>query len=76
MLTSLYRDFTKFSTTVDVYRGLLSKFENYVKLFQSEKPTLHILHAEMFGVVKKVASLFVKSVLIPDAIVANLFSSL
>lgn len=26
LLTALFRDFTKFSTTVDMYRGVLSKF--------------------------------------------------
>lgn len=72
LLTALFRDRAKFCTIVDIYRGLLAKFEHYVKLFQSEKPTLHKLHAEMFQVTQKIATLFLKRELIPEANVKKL----
>ena len=65
LLNALFRDFHKFSTTVNLYRGLLTKFLGYTKLLQNEKPTLHLHHQEMFSLVRQVLSLFMKRKYIP-----------
>ena len=56
---------TKFNTTVDLYRGLLIKFVGYVKLLQSEKPTMHVHHQGMFALVKQLLNLFMQRQFVP-----------
>lgn len=72
LLTALFKDLVKFQTTVNLYRGILSQLQGYTKLMQSEKPTLHVYHAEMFSLVQRVLMLFIKRKHIPDASVDEL----
>lgn len=65
LLTAMFKDFTKFSTTVNLYRGLLTKFQGYVKLLQCEKPMVHIYHERMFTLVTQVLNLFMKTTAVP-----------
>lgn len=60
-------EFDRFSTLVDIYRGLLPTFQTYVKLLQKEEPTLHVIVAKMFLLVREVLVLFLKRSCIPEA---------
>lgn len=66
LLSALFHNYKMFSTMVNIYRGILEKFQGFVKYFQAEKPTLHKLHSEMFLVSRQALTLFVKGSVIPD----------
>ncbi|KAL8580377.1 hypothetical protein ACOMHN_037476 [Nucella lapillus] len=66
LLTALFQDFTKFTPMLGLYRGLIAKLQGYTKLFQCEKPLVHMYHAEMFQLVRKVLLLFMKKKHVPE----------
>ncbi|KAK7088119.1 hypothetical protein V1264_022079 [Littorina saxatilis] len=68
ILTGLFKDYTQFQATVDLYRGLLKKLESYTKLLQSEKPVLHIHHELMFSLVQKFLMLFLQANHVPETV--------
>lgn len=72
LLTALFKDFNKFQCVVELYKGLLEKFEDYTKLYQSEKPLLHTQHEQMFSLVRKLLVLFMKRQHVPDVSVKEM----
>lgn len=72
LLTALFKDFEKFRVTVDLYRGILKKFEGYTKLLQSEKPLVHLLHEGVFSLVRKVVGLFIRRNHVPHVSVKEM----
>lgn len=50
---------------LNLYRGVLCKFEHFIKLFQSSKPLVHLLHTELFSVMKEFFSFFIQPEHIP-----------
>lgn len=63
---------TKTTLTMKMYIGILGLFQGYVKKFQSKKPMCHILHFELFKVVKSLFSCFISSEHLPDFNVVKL----
>lgn len=64
---SLFIGRTEFLAHLNLYRGILPQFQGFVKLFQSQKPLMHKLHAEMFVLTRDFLSFFIK----PDSIPAD-----
>ena len=50
----------------NLYKGLLNKFEKFIKLFQSSKPLVHLLHVELFGIMRDFFSFFIEPQHIPS----------
>lgn len=66
ILLYLFQRSDQLRIAVETYRGILSQFSGYVKLFQSETPLIHKLHSEMFMVMKRFFSLFLDPRHIPE----------
>ncbi|KAL8607718.1 hypothetical protein ACOMHN_039391 [Nucella lapillus] len=52
---------------INLYRGVLPKFQNYLKLYQSDKPMLHTLHVDMYRLTRDFLCLFLKSDVMPKS---------
>ena len=65
-MTSLFQERLSFTTSVDLYRGVLLLFQPYVKKYQAEKPLAHELHADMYDLVARTLALFMPVDAIPE----------
>lgn len=67
ILLKLFETPSKTRFHIDVYRGILPKFQNFIKLYQSEKPMLHTLHVDMYHLTRDFLALFVKTDAMPKS---------
>ncbi|KAJ8364703.1 hypothetical protein SKAU_G00135340 [Synaphobranchus kaupii] len=72
IIVALINNATKFQAHIKLYQGLLPELRAYVKLYQSEKPTVHTLHKEMFDLTRKFIAFFVRADEIPECRVSEL----
>lgn len=68
ILSGLFHNKTELVVKLSIYRGLLSLFQTFVKMFQAEKPLMHKLHVEMYKVTREILGLFIKPDKIPDRV--------
>ncbi|KAL5016272.1 hypothetical protein ScPMuIL_005861 [Solemya velum] len=72
ILNALFINRTETIAMLNLCRGLLSIFQEYVKKFQTEAPQIHILHEQMVDITKTFMAIFIKPEHIPKHSVAAL----
>lgn len=72
ILLSLFHQLQKLLVYITLYRGVLPKFESYIKLFQKEEPLLHTQHQRMFQLTREFLVLFMKPEEVPQHSVRRL----
>ncbi|XP_053384313.1 uncharacterized protein LOC128550116 [Mercenaria mercenaria] len=70
ILDALFTKRIETITLLNLFRGLLSVFQGYVKKFQAEVPQIHILHEQMVDITKTFLAMFIKPEHIPDNVSA------
>ena len=68
IINSLFLNRVETIVTLNMFRGLLSMFQSYVKSFQAEKPLIHTLHSRMVEMIQDVLGMFIKPEHIPDRV--------
>lgn len=68
IIDCLFQNRRKTVVLLNTFRGLLDIFQDYVKVFQTEKPMIHCLHGKIVEVTQNVLSLFVKPEFISDSV--------
>lgn len=66
IIGSLFNSTDKTVLFIQLFRGILSKFQAFVTLFQSNKPMCHTLHFEMFKLVKSFYGCFMDPQYLPE----------
>lgn len=65
----------KFTFLLIFYRGILDKFNSFIKIFQKDSPMMHRVHSEKFLLCKEFISLFIKAEFIPEKSMTELLST-
>ena len=64
----LFAEKLKLSCHFNLYRGVLPKFQKFVKMFQCEKPMIHVLLSQIFSVTSEFLAMYIKPSEIPQDI--------
>ncbi|KAK7093163.1 hypothetical protein V1264_008806 [Littorina saxatilis] len=67
ILLSIFHNRRKTRLLLDVYRGILPKFQNFVKMYQHERPLVHKLHVDLYRITRDFMSLFIKPDDMPES---------
>ena len=66
ILLALFNNRIKLTALLQMYKGLLPKFQTFLKLVQRKEPMLHVLHIEMMYRVHEFLALFIRPADVPD----------
>jgi hypothetical protein len=68
ILTILFHSGNRYFFLLQFYRGIARQFGSYVKLFQHDKPMIHLLHEEIFSLCHNFLSFFIKPEFLPKIV--------